>query len=345
LETAPKGLQDNTHFSRFGAQVIAGMAVEEIRRLGLPLKDHLRVLPRDPYRVVVAADGSGHVETIQEAIESIQWHHPEPAEIVIKAGEYDGIVRIPRERPNLHFIGEDRKRVIITALNNERLNPNSGWPARSAFVVEADDVTIENLTIRNTTPKGGSQAEALYINGDRCIVRNCDFYSYQDTLNLSGRVYVENCYIEGDVDFAWGYGSVLFKDCELKAVHDGYYVQSRNAAGRHGMIFVDCTLSAAQETKRCWLGRIELDRFPGSEVAFIRCRMGAHVPAEGWIVSGEGRRDQLRFLEFGSTNLEGTPLDVSERHPDSRQVDESGAAELSDPSRALAGRDGWNPLE
>ncbi|MGH8017113.1 MAG: pectinesterase family protein [Opitutaceae bacterium] len=258
----------------------------------------------------------GPVKTIQEAIEAVQWHRVEPVEIFIKAGEYDGIVRVPRERPNLRFIGEDRKRVIITALNNERLHPNSGWPARSAFVVEADDVVIENLTIRNTTPKGGSQAEALYVNGQRCIIRDCDFYSFQDTLNLSGRVYVENCYIEGDVDFAWGYGSVVFKDCELKAVRDGCYVQSRNAAGVHGMVFVDCTLSAAPATRKCRLGRIELDRFPGSEVAFIRCRMGSHIPPAGWIVTGEGRRDQLRFVEFGSTDLEGMPIDVSEMsHP------------------------------
>ncbi len=345
LPTAPNGLRDDTHFSRFGASIVAGLAVGEIRRLDLPLKAHFRALPRDPGRVVVAADGSGHVKTIQEAIEAAQWHRGEPVEIYIKAGTYDGIARVPRERPNLRFIGEDRKRVIITALNNERLHPNAGWPARSAFVVEADDVVIENLTIRNTTPKGGSQAEALYVNGQRCVMRDCDFYSFQDTLNLSGRVYVENCYIEGDVDFAWGYGSVVFKDCELKAVYDGYYVQSRNAVGVPGMIFVDCTLSAGPETTRCWLGRIETDRFPGSEVAFIRCRMGPHVPAAGWIVTGEGRRDQLRFVEFGSADLAGAPLDVSARHPDSRQLTEVEAGDLGDATRVLAGSDGWNPLK
>ncbi|BET66604.1 pectinesterase family protein [Opitutales bacterium ASA1] len=344
LQTAPKGLQDDTHFSKLGARRVAGLAVEEIHRLGLPLAQHLRLLPRDPDFVVVAADGSGHVKTIQAAIESVQWHRADPVEIFIKRGRYEGRVVVPRERPNLHFVGEDRDGVVIEALANERLQPGGGWPARSAFVVEADDVTIENLTIRNTTPKGGSQAEALYVNGDRCVVRNCAFYSFQDTLNLSGRVYVENCYVEGDVDFAWGYGSVVFKDCELKAVHDGYYVQSRNAVGRVGMVFIDCTLSAGPETQRCWLARIEVDRFPGSEVAWIRCRMGPHIPAEGWIVTGNERKDLLRFLEHGSMDLAGNPIDLAGRHSDARPPTAEELELLGDPARLFAGSDGWQPL-
>ena len=345
LTAAPDGLSDDTHFSEFGARIVAGMAAQEIHRLNLPLKAHLRVLPRNPDRVVVAADGTGHVNTIQAAIEAVQWHRSKPVEIRIKAGQYGGVVRVPRERPNLRFIGEDRKRVVISALNNELLHPNAGWPARAVFVVEADDVTIENVTIRNTTPKGGSQAESLYVNGERCVIRNCDFFSFQDTLNLSGRVYVENCYIEGDVDFAWGYGTVFLKDCELKAVRDGYYVQSRNAVGRRGMIFADCTLSAAANVNRCWLARIEVNRFPASEVAFIRCHMGAHVPAAGWVVEGEGRRDQLRFVEHESTGPDDSPFDISGRHPDSRQLTAAEADALSDAAQVLAGCDNWNPLQ
>ena len=105
------------------------------------------------------------------------------------------------------------------------------------------------------------------------------------------------------------------------------------------LIFVDCTLSAAPATRRCWLGRIEIDRFPGSQVAFIRCRMGPHVPPAGWIVTGDGPRDALRFQEFESRGLDGRPLDVSERLAASTQLTAAEASRLSDVRQVL----GWDP--
>jgi pectin methylesterase-like acyl-CoA thioesterase len=68
------------------------------------------------------------------------------------------------------------------------------------------------------TPIGGSQAEALRTNSQRCSVRDVDFSSYQDTLFLNGRVYFTNCYIEGDVDFIWGGGAAFFNRCEIRAL-------------------------------------------------------------------------------------------------------------------------------
>lgn len=41
----PNGIQDNTHFSPFGARIIAGLAVEGLRASGLDLAKHLRVIP------------------------------------------------------------------------------------------------------------------------------------------------------------------------------------------------------------------------------------------------------------------------------------------------------------
>ena len=56
-------------------------------------------------------------------------------------------------------------------------------------VLGANDVAIENLTLTNSTPHGGSQAEALFVNScKRFIFYNADVASYQDTLlvNQSG---------------------------------------------------------------------------------------------------------------------------------------------------------------
>ena len=41
----PNGVQDNTHFSPFGARIIAALAVEGIRAAGLDLAKHFRAIP------------------------------------------------------------------------------------------------------------------------------------------------------------------------------------------------------------------------------------------------------------------------------------------------------------
>ena len=249
------------------------------------------------------------------------------------------LVRIGRERRFIHLVGEDRKGTVIECANNDKRNP--GWIQRSVLGVEGDDFLLENLTVHNTTPYRGSQAEAVAINAERCVLRNADFLSFQDTLHLAGRVFVSQCYIEGDVDYVWGYGMAVFDRCELKTMHDGYLVQARNDSARSGFVFLDCRLTAAPGVKKCWLARIETTRFPASHVAYIRCAMGPHIPPAGWEITGGGG-EQLRFQEFASTTLEGVPLDVSKRHAASRQLSADQGAALS-PEKVLGGADGWKP--
>ena len=297
-------------------------------------------LPRNPDRLVVAADGTGDFCTVQGAVDQIEPHRTQPAEIVVRKGTYDGFIRIQREKPHIHLVGEDRKATILTGLNNDKLNP--GWIQRSVLGVEADDFVLENLTVRNTTPYKGSQAEAVYVNAERCVLRNADLLSFQDTLNLSGRVFVSGCYVEGDVDFVWGYGTACFEKCEVRALHDGYYVQARNPAGRGGYVFLDCQLTAAPGVKKLWLARIETARFPASHVTFLRCRMGPEIAAAGWQITGDAT-PTLRFEEFESLDLDGQPLKANQRLPGTKQLAPDEAARLSDPAKVLGGSDGWQP--
>jgi pectin methylesterase-like acyl-CoA thioesterase len=297
-------------------------------------------LPKGRTRLEVAPDSRGDFCTLQGAVDYVPEDNYTPFEIHIRNGTYDSVAYLGPGRNRLRLVGEERKRTILAGRNNDRMN--SGRMGRPLVSVDADDITIENLTFRNTTPYKGSQAEALRLEGQRCTIRNCDFSSFQDTLLLNGRVYVADCYIEGDVDFIWGHGTTFFEHCELKAMHDGYCVTSRNPADQFGFVFSNCKLTAAPGVKQNWLARIESSRFPGSTVAFINCQMGPHIPAAGWLITGNdvGR---LRFLEFNSTTLDGKPLDVNQRHPAARQLAPSEAAELSDLNKVLAARDTWPP--
>src|SRR5207248_8726937 len=154
--------------------------------------------------------------------------------------------------------GEDRDATVIEYPNNDRCNvaPVSnadnqciqrrlpGTPDlyncwRSLFGVEASDFTLENITLHNTTPFGGSQAEAFRGNNDRILLNRVNLLSFQDTLRLQTSGFVTNSYIEGDVDFMWGTGAAFFQKSEFTALHSAeWYTQVRNPQTNHGFVYI-----------------------------------------------------------------------------------------------------------
>ena len=292
--------------------------------------------------IVVATDGSGDFKTVQAAVDAVPANSETRTTILVKRGTYAELVVISAEKKKLTLRGEDRKQTIIAATNNAVLNPQR----REMVTMLADDFRLENITLHNLTPKGGQQAETIRVRADRVVLDRCDFKSFQDTLRLDGRVYVRECYIEGDVDFIWGSGAVYFDRCGIFAVHDGYLVQSRNGAEKFGYVFVDCKIDTVPDLKRFVLARIDPGRFPHSHVAFINCAMGKFVTPAGWIFDGPGAaasKETTRFWEFHSTDLAGKPLDIAQRAAGSRQLTAAEAAHQRDLARILGGADGWNP--
>ncbi len=293
--------------------------------------------------LVVAPDGSGDFKTLQEAINAVPANSDARTTILVKKGTYAELIVVPADRKNLTIRGEDRKTTIVAATNNAKVNLGGH---RCSFSVTADGFHLEDITLHNTTPKGGSQAESLDLRADKGVIRHCDFKSFQDTLRINGRVYFDECYIEGDVDFIWGNGVVYFNRCDIRAVHPGYLVQSRNKAEKLGYVFVDCTLTAADDVKSYVLARIDPKVYPDSHVAFIHCKMGSFVSPAGWVFDGPGKdapKDHIRFWEFQSMDADGKPLDVSQRIAGSTQIGKEEADRMRDVKYVLGGSDGWDP--
>jgi pectin methylesterase-like acyl-CoA thioesterase len=301
---------------------------------------------------VVAGDGSGDFCTIQGAIDAVPDNSSTRTIIKVRKGTYREIVNIPSSKKKITLLGEDRDTTAVAAFNNNTMN-DAGSGYRCMIENNADDLRIYNMTFRNTTPQGGSQAEALKSGGSdpssspkRCLARNCRFYSYQDTLLITGTMYFGDCYIEGDVDYMWGYGSAFFERCELRSMRTGgYNLMPRNGNGVPGYIFLNCTLTAPSGITGVYLARDAglsngVPYFPYGQVVYIECKMGSHIHLIGWKITDGYDRNQLFLGEYHSMDLSGSLLNVSARDYRSRQLTDSEAVYWRNVTNVLGG---WDP--
>jgi pectate lyase/pectin methylesterase-like acyl-CoA thioesterase len=291
--------------------------------------------------LTVAADGRGDFCTVQGAVDFAPVGNTQRVTITVQRGIYQEIVYISSNKPFITVRGEDRELSVIQYANNANLNAGNN---RAMFGVDAADFTLENITLVNSTPRGGSQAEAFRggsQTGQRILLNHVNLKSFQDTLLLQGRAFVNDSYIEGDVDFMWGNGAAFFQNCELKAVAPGFYAQVRNPQGGNGNVYVNCRLTGLPTLTGVYLARVDPNVFPYSQVVFINCALGPHILPTGWLLNNATAAPNVQFWEYQSTNLNGAPLDVSQRAPFSRQLSAAEAAQWSNPAFVLSG---WTPV-
>jgi hypothetical protein len=300
--------------------------------------------PPGTTELTVAADNSGDFCTVQGAIDFVPQNNTQRVVITVRSATYTEINYVRSNKGFITVRGEDRDETVIQYANNNNLN--AGVTGRTMFGVDAPDFTLENITLHNTTPRGGSQAEAFRGNNNRIVLSRVNLKSLQDTLLLQNQPnsnqggFVTDSYIEGDVDFMWGIGTVFFQNCELKAVNPGYYTMVRNPLGKNGQVYVNCRLTGVPGLTNVYLSRIDPNVFPYSQVVFINCAMGPHILPVGWLLNNANEAPFVQFWEYHSTDLDGNPLDVSQRHSVSRQLTDAEAALWSDPAFVLGG---WVP--
>jgi pectin methylesterase-like acyl-CoA thioesterase len=323
-------------FIQSGGQAVAAISDKNTWRFTTKGK-----APAPAAEITVAADGSGDYATIQAAIDSASDQNAKRVVIKLKKGTYRELVNVPKGKDMITIKGEGKDVTTIEYSNCDLLNPGS--EKRSMMQVRAKDFILEDVTLHNLTPLGGSQAETMVVKADRTILRNCAFYSYQDTLLIQGRVFVTNCLVEGSVDFIWGTGAVYFEKCEIRSNAPGYVVQARNNKETPGYIFVDCKLTAKPGVKDIWLARTAGVKYPDGQVAYINCAIGEHIRPAGWNVQQKEVEGTTRFQEYKSMDAAGKPLDVSRRNPVSKQLTDEEAAKLKDIKNVLGGIDGWDP--
>ena len=187
---------------------------------------------------------------------------------------------------------------------------------------QVNDLVIANLSIRDTTPQGGSQSEAIILGTPRtpvvrAILKDVDLYSYQDTLQINGQAYLKDCFIEGDVDFMWGSGPCFFEDCTCHSLRSGaYYTQIRNPPTNHGYVYLDCTFDGAKGIMGNYLSRIGTGLYSHSEVVLINCLLTSSVGPVAWLLQNgpnagptpPSATPDLHFWEYHSHDAKGQPV-------------------------------------
>ncbi|MBK8807890.1 MAG: Ig-like domain-containing protein [Bacteroidales bacterium] len=300
----------------------------------------VKTIPASDLNYTVAADGSGDFATLQGAFDFIPNGNTNAAKIYIKNGVYVGLA-FTKGRNNVTLQGESLNGVIVKGFNNNNLNASTHW--RSVVNIQGNDWFISNITFINTTPNGGTQAEVLKLQGDRDIIVKCEFYSYQDTVLIEGKVYFKDCLLEGDVDFIWGVGTVYFQNCEIRANDNGgYNVMARNDNTKHGYCFADCKITRKTSvTTSQTLGRDANTSYPYAEIVYLNCSLDKHITAEGWNIRNEMDASKIFFAEYKSVDMSGNLINTSSRHAKSRQLAANQAAQYRDLNWFF---NGWTPV-
>jgi pectate lyase/pectin methylesterase-like acyl-CoA thioesterase len=220
----------------------------------------------------------------------------------------------------------------------------------TADLLTLQNFTLQNPHVRSSS--WDNQAEALYFNTSttaaaaRLVAKQMNFLSQQDTLQLKGYNWIYQSLVAGNVDFIWGgVMASLFEECEIRSVVDtgssspGYILQARATAGDKGFIFLNSRLTAEPGVTQAYLARSGGTATTTyiDHIAFVNTRMGSHILPVGWCVGtgtsktgvGTGScssnpppwagtadgaaTDTVGWREYGSTDLNGSPLDISGR--------------------------------
>lgn len=165
------------------------------------------------------------------------------------------------------------------------------------------------------------RATALAVEGTESEFFHCKIVSSQDTLYTGNNIYsyFKNCFIDGNTDYIFGGGNILFDACQLSIYgysdeQKGAYITAAADGSTTGYVFRNCYISAndAWEVAPTYLGRPWRS---SATVTFIHTKLQSAdtvVPA-GWKDMSGVSPEDANYKEFNTTILGGEVADVSNR--------------------------------
>ncbi|MBP5765059.1 MAG: pectin esterase [Bacteroidales bacterium] len=349
---APKGREDNTHLRIWGARQMCRATIDAIGEAVPALKPYIR-----KYDFIVAQDGSGDFFTVQEAINAIPDYNKDTLTILLQPGTYYEKLIVPESKEHIRLIAKTEGKCIITyddyAAKPNAFGKNMGTSGSASVYIYAPDFEAVGITFQNTASAerwkqdggGVGQAVAILVKGDRAVFRRCRFLGHQDTLYAFGqkyksqsRQYYEDCYIEGTVDYIFGWATAVFNRCELHCLSNGYITAAATPEGQEfGYVFHNCKITSEDNVKY-YLGR---PWRPYSHVAYISCYADGNLRPEGWNNWGKTSNEQTAFYAEFNTKGDGGKT-RKQRAAWSHSLNKKEAERYSI-ENVLKGDDDWNP--
>ena len=251
--------------------------------------------------------GEGGYATVQEAVDAAP-NDATPYYIFIKKGVYEGHVQI--NRTNVHLTGQNKLNTIISW--NKTNADGGGVDHASTVNVTANDVSFDNLTIRNTRINEG-QALALYTKADRVIVTNSNLEGWQDTYRTGKdgqRHLVRNSKITGTTDFIYGAGEAFFDSDTLHVLQtSNVIVAPDHSSPKYGYVLKNCAITAAKSGSKTNLGR-PWGNTPKVSYVNTQLTSGVSITDAGWVDMG-GLPTQM--AEYNTVDTNGNAVDLSKR--------------------------------
>ncbi|KMT10039.1 hypothetical protein BVRB_5g122510 [Beta vulgaris subsp. vulgaris] len=268
-------------------------------------------------RLTVNQNGTGDYRTITEAIDNIPLRNTRRVILDISPGIYREKIHIPKTKPFISFVGDSSNPPTITG-NDTASVTHDGTPLhtfQSATVaVDADYFVALNIIFENTAThevgKAGEQAVALRISGTKASFYEASFYGSQDTLyDHKGLHYFRNCFIQGSVDFIFGYGRSFYENCTINSIAKkvaSVTAQKRSKSSMEsGFSFKDCKVTGS--------GLVYLGRAWGdySRVVYSFSFLDKLVLPLGWNNWGKSNRDKSVY--YGEYKCSGPGSNMTGR--------------------------------
>ena len=215
-----------------------------------------------------------------------------------------------------------------------------------------DGVTLDTSMEKNNTTtvrqygvdvmakSATERAAAIAVESNQTEFYNCSFLSSQDTLytNEGNKIYFKNCVIEGETDYIFGGGNVIFDGCQLawcgysSGETGGYITAQKSNINSELYLFRNCSVVSGDLVKQGktkvaagYLGR----PWGGvnAKVAFLNTRLESDnmIVDAGWGNMSGVKPQDAKFYEYNTTYMDGSKVDVSKR-TNSQMTQEEAAA-------------------
>lgn len=256
------------------------------------------------YYVLSANDGAALMLMLATAQDGDRFFLPN--------GTYDlGHETLTPVEAAISLIGQSMDGVLIV---NHPLY--SGMNYAETLVLRADNIYLQDLGIRCDVSYPTSIAHgvgiAVQVQGDKSIFKHVSLQGNQDTYYSNGsatqRGYIEDCRIEGTVDYICGGGDIWFENVQLynndRKNDDVIIAPSTEAATRYGYVFNRCTIDGvAGQAGRWHLGR-GWQHSPAGTWLNTTCRIPPST--QGYTHMNAGLK--VRFHEYNTMMEDGTPI-------------------------------------